>query len=988
MKMTDTQRRVRRAALLAGAAVALAMPAMVPVHAVAQEAGALEEIVVTGSRIRAPNLVSTSPVTAVTGEDIKAQGVTRVEDLVNSLPQAFAAQGGQVSNGSTGTATVNLRGLGSSRTLVLIDGRRLMPGDPSVPSPDLNFIPSSLVQRVDVNTGGASAVYGSDAIAGVVNFIMERDFEGVRVDVQHGFYMHHNENDDVQSIIRAKSASASVPTDFAVPDSNVTDGEQSEATLVIGANSADGKGNVTAYAGYREIKAVLQGDRDFSACSLNSGDVFTCGGSGTAYPARFGNWVVDPAGPGNTFRARNASTDVYNFGPTNYYQRPDERYVLGAFAHYEIQPWADVYADVMYMDDRSIYQIAPGGIFAGTFSVNCDNPFMTPTQQQQLCGANAGTQNNFTGTIARRNIEGGGRQGDMRHSAYRFVTGVRGDITDEWNYDAYLQYGATSFNRAQTGFFQTQKIRNALIARRDANGNIVCQAAIDGSDTSCVPYNIFKIGGVTQEALDYLETPSYATGNTEEMILSASLAGDLTNYGVVSPFATSGVGVAFGIEYRSEYLDSASDYTAAAGLLNGSGGASLPVEGDFDTKEIYGEIRIPLVEDKPFAQSLELDAGFRYSEYSSVGSTDAYKAGLIWSPVSDLRFRGSFQRAVRAPNILELYDPQVVQLDGSTDPCAGLSAGDALVARCAQAFGLTAAQVLAIEENPASQYNGQNGGNPNLDPETSDTYSIGVVLTPEFAPGLTVSFDYFDIKVEDYISGIGADLIISRCLETLDPYFCGLVNRDANGSLWLSDQGYITNTTLNTGSLKTTGIDVNIDYSLDLEDVGLNNAGSLAFTMAGTWLDTLKTQPLPNDKAYDCTGYYGTVCGTPNPEWRHKARLTWTTPITGLTLSTQWRYYSKAELDATSDQPGLNNPAQVAGTDLKLGTQNYFDATITYQFLESYTLRIGANNIFDRDPPLTGSANCPTGPCNGNTWPQVYQDAMGRYVFVGLTAKY
>jgi iron complex outermembrane receptor protein len=954
------------------------------------------EIVVTGSRIPTPNLTSVSPVTAIGSADIKAQGVTRVEDMINSLPQAFAAQGGSISNGSNGTATVNLRGLGASRTLVLIDGRRLGPGNPSSATSavaDLNFIPGSLVERVDVLTGGASAVYGADAVAGVVNFIMKKDFEGVQVNAQWQTYQHSQHSDHLQSIIKAKAAGANDPSQFALPNSNVRDGDGAEVTLTFGVNSPDGKGNVTAYASYRRINAILEGNRDFSVCTLNSGADFSCGGSGTASPARVGNFTVS----GNTFRARNATTDVYNFGPTNYFQRPDERYTLGAFAHYQIADWAEAYSQVMFMDDRSVAQIAPGGIFAGTFSINCDNAFLTAAQQAQLCPATPGsTTAKFTGIVAKRNIEGGGRQSDFRHSSYRYVVGLKGDLSDNWNYDAYLDYTATQFTAGQTAYFQTQRINNALIAKKNAAGAIVCQSVIDGTDTSCVPYNIFQEGQVTAAALNYLQVPSYNLGNASERVANLTFGGDLGAYGIKSPWASDGVGVAFGGEYRREHVDFVADFVATAGLLNGAGGASPPINKSFDVYELYGETRIPIAQDQPWAKSLSMELAYRYSDYSYGISTNTYKVGGDWAPIDGLRLRGSYQRAVRAPNIVELYGPQNVVLDGTTDPCAGLTAGAALVAQCAKAFNLTTAQVLAIEKNPANQYLGLTGGNPNLDPELSDTVTFGFVAQPSFAPGLNFSADWFDIKVDKYISGIGADTIIKQCVDTLNPFFCGLVHRDAGGSLWLSNQGYVIDTTLNTGSLHTTGVDFAANYRTSLDILGLNDMGSVSFALATTWLDKLETQSLPGGQSVDCSGLYGAICSglggsnAPNPEWRHKFRATWNTPFPlDLALSAQVRYYSQVDLDLTSSQPllGGSAPATTPLTDLKLGARTYLDLLAAFTIKDNYNFRMGVNNVLDKDPPLNGASNCPSGPCNGNTFPQLY-DALGRYFFVGVTADF
>ena len=960
--------------------------ALLATQAQAQGANEVQEVIVTGSRIPQPNLTSISPVTSINAADIRAQGVTRVEDMINSLPQAFASQGSMYSNGANGTATVSLRGLGSSRTLVLVDGRRLMPGDPGSSAADLNFVPSALVERVEVLTGGASSTYGADAVAGVVNFLMQRNFEGFKVDVQYSTYQHKNDNDGIQAIIKARQAGAADKSQFVVPSSNVWDGDGVAVSVAFGANTSDDKGNITAYATWRYINPILQGNRDYSTCTFFSGDAFTCGGSGTASPARFGSFVVDPAGPGNTFRAR-TSADVYNYGPTNYYQRPDERYNLGAYAHYDVADWATAYMDVMFMDDRSVAQIAPGGVFAGAYSVNCDNPLMTLAQQTQLCGADAGKATLKSLTVAKRNVEGGPRQSDIRHSAYRIVLGLKGDLSDAWSYDTYLQYGTATASETRTGYFLVPNIKNALIARRNTAGQIVCQSVIDGTDRACVPYNIYQLNGVTPEALNYLEVDSAGIGELAQTVVSGSVTGQLGEFGIKSPFAEEGVGVAFGVEYREESASSKSDYVAAQGLLSGTGGASPPISGGFDVYEMFGEARIPLAANLPFVEELSLELGYRFSDYAAQ-STSTYKIAGDWGVLDGLRLRAGFNHAVRAPNISDLFAPQNVVLDGTTDPCAGLTAANPLVAKCAQAFGLTTAQVLAIEKNPAPQYNGLNGGNPNLKPEEADTYTAGIVYQPSFLPGFNASVDYFNIMIEDAIGGVGADLAINRCVSTLDPFFCSLVKRDAQGSLWLSNQGYIINTRLNTGSTSTAGVDVNLNYRRDLADFGLDGYGGLSFDFVGTWLDSLKTSPLPGDPEYDCSGLYGTTCGTPNPEWRHKFRVNWATPFFGdLQVGLQWRYFSEVTLDAFDSDPQLNSVDLQYPTDETLASQSYFDLTASFKVRDNYTIRMGVNNVLDEDPPLIGGSACPTGPCNGNTYAQVY-DAAGRYLFIGLKADF
>jgi outer membrane receptor protein involved in Fe transport len=965
--------------------------------------GEVSEIVVTGTRIPSPNLTSIAPVTTVGNADIKAQGVTRIEDITNSLPQVFAGQGSSISNAASGTATVDLRGLGSSRTLVLIDNRRLMPGDPVVPAADLNFIPAALVERVDVLTGGASATYGADAVAGVVNFIMLKNFEGVRIDAQYSGYQHDNHESAIQAVVRTAAAHASNPAQFALPAHNITDGEGSEVTMILGANAPDGKGNVTAYAAYRQNNPILEGERDFSSCTLNSGTTFAqfgCGGSGTAYPARAGSFIVDPT-TFNTFRPR-TSADVFNFGPQNYFVRPDERYNLGAFAHYEIAPWAEAYMDTMFMDDRSTAQIAAGGIFAGTFSINCANPLLSaqergllPSTTGATCAANpTGT---FTGTVARRlqPSEAGGRQTDFRHTDYRIVIGLRGDLGKSWTYDGYMQYGSVQLSQEQTGNLNSTRIQQALNVVNTPTG----PQCAPGADAGCVPLNLFTAQFISPAALKFLDATSFAVGNTNERVVSLAFTGKLGDYGIKSPWANDGVGVALGAEYRREHLDSTADFLSANGLVNGNGAASPPVNGGFDVYELFGEARVPLISDMPFAKDVSLELGYRFSDYSSVGNTNTYKVSGEWEVVDGVRFRAGYNRAVRAPNVIELFAPQNVGLDGTSDPCAGLTAGNPLVATCASVFHLTTAQVLAIEKNPANQYNGQFGGNPNLKPETSDTYTAGVVFQPKFIPGLNVSVDYFNIKVDQFIAGLGANLIINQCLTTQNPFFCNLVHREpGNNSLWLDPTGFIQDTTLNTGSLQTTGIDLNVSYRTDLSNFGLGDSGSISASMVGTWLDSLKTQPLPGGPSYDCKGLYGTVCAGPNgegpaPVWRHKLRVTWTTPYSygdwfkSLSLSAQWRYYSGVKLDAYSSDPQLNNPGLQYQTDRALASRSYLDLTANFTVHNNLNFRVGVNNVFDKDPPIIGASNCPVGACNGGTYPQVY-DALGRYFFVGLTADF
>lgn len=972
------------------------------------------EIVITGSRISQPNLTSVSPVTVVGSQDVQLQGITRSEDLLNRLPQVFAAQGSAISNGASGTATVDLRGLGAQRTLVLIDGRRLMPGDIASPTPDLNFIPSALIDRVEVYTGGASAVYGADAVAGVVNFIMQRNFEGFRVDAQYSFYQHENDNDRAQTTIRNRLAQGGSPAFFRLPERDVTDGYGREITAVIGSNSADGRGNVTAYASWRNIDPVVQSNRDYSACALNTSAAsptgFTCGGSGTTAPARF----ITAGGTGRDLtidrttgavRAYNANTDAFNFAPYNFYQRNDERYTLGAFAHYELSPMADVYGQFMFMDNRTNAVIAPSGIFLQTVNVNCTGNPLLPTTGAlftALCGPTV-DQNPVTPgiqtdadavtpgqqaavAIGRRNVEGGGRNNDLRHTDYRIVLGVRGDVGQGWRYDAYAQFGRVLFKSTYFNDFSVARVGRALDIVAGPTGAPVCRSALSGLDAACVPYNIFNLTGPSQAALDYLQTPGFQDGTTEETVVSASVTGDLGQYGLRSPFATDGVGVALGAEYRREFLERRVDTAFRTGDLAGQGGATLPIQGDFDLYELFGELRIPLASDMPFIRSLNLELGYRFSDYNLGFDTSTYKVAGEWAPIDGLRFRAGYNRAVRAPNIVELFSSQNVVLDGTDDPCAG-AAPRFNLAQC-QRTGVTAAQYGNIIPNTSNQYNGLTGGNPNLAPEVADSRTLGVVWTPSFLPRFSVSVDYYNIELEGRIGGVGADLALEQCGLTGDPFFCSLIVRaPGTGSLWLSNNGYVIDTNLNTGALEVSGVDIEANYRFEFADFGFtsfaSNYGGLSLNYVGSYLDEYRAQPLPNSDSFDCAGQYGAICtGTgvatsaPLNRYRHQARATWNTPWR-VTASVNWRYLS--EVDNSNGTSGLQ--------DSTLDARHYFDLSAVYRAWTGVAFRVGVNNVFDRDPPLVGSASCPAGPCNGNVYSQTY-DALGRYFFFGVSADF
>ncbi|MBN9478746.1 MAG: TonB-dependent receptor [Bordetella sp.] len=968
-----------------------------------EQVSQVSDIVVTGSRLRQPNLTTTSPVTQVTGEDIDVQGVTRVEDLVSQLPQAFAAQNSTVANGASGTATVSLRNLGSSRTLVLIDGKRMGYGSPEDDAADLNQIPGQMVERVEVLTGGASAVYGSDAIAGVVNFIMRRNFEGVEIDASYGFYQHNNDYDgvgDLRSVIAGRAQTN--PSQFQLPDDNVQTGFSREVNILMGVNAPDDRGNITLYAGYRKNNKVLGRDYDYSSCSLGgqSGNAFTCGGSGTSFPGQFTDfatyaYTVDASG---NFIPYTAGLHAYNFGPLNYFQRPDERYTLGAFGHYDVTDKVELYTQLMFSDYSTVAQIAPSGNFFGEFAngfrttdgsslISCDNPLLSD-QQRNAVGCAPGQQVDMY--IGRRNVEGGGRQSDLRYQAYRGVLGARGDLNDAWSYDLAIQYSRSQYTQVYRNEFSNTRLARALDVVTDpSTGNPVCSSVLAGIDADCVPYNIFRSGGVTQQALDYLQVPLIATGWTTQQVVTGSLTADLGSYGLKSPWATRGVQAAFGAEYRRDALDLTPDVSFTSGDGAGQGGAKMGLNGANQVYDLFLEAQVPIAEGMAFADQLSVDLAYRHSEYELGGGTDSWKIGGDWAPVPSVRFRASAQRAVRAPNVIELFTAQGFNLfDMDADPCdknaAGTYAGDAAC------IGTNPWQVRPDQavsmgiSSPSGQYNFLQGGSTSLTPEESDTLTLGVVFTPEFLPGFNLTLDYFNIEIDNLISSIGAQNSLDACYTAGLAAACANIERNANGQLWVGI-GNVVDLNTNIGGLKTSGLDIAANYSIDLADFGWDRAGRLGFAMVGTLLNSLETDTglgFANSK-YDCAGFYANQCGVPNPEWRHRFRVDWQTPIEGLNMNGTWRYYGEAEIAVLGADGSLNN-APANRLDRVLDSQNYFDLAGTWQMRDNVSLRAGVNNVFDSDPPLSYSVGT-TG--NNNTYPQLY-NAMGRYFFFGVTANF
>ena len=799
--------------------------AAIPFSALAQDD--VEEVVVTGTRIADPNVTSSSQITSIDGEELLVRGITRVEDYLNDLPQISPGQSITNSNGASGTATANLRNLGCSRTLVLMNGRRMVSGTTGGGNcADLNTVPTLLLDKVEVLTGGASSVYGSDAVAGVVNFILDDEFVGMKSSFYHGFYQHKNDNKSLRDLVASY--------DYALAPKDVTTGDTEKVSVAFGGEIDGGKGHITAFMEHTDTKPILQGEYDISACALRSG-FSGCGGSSTIPPGRwadFGGYTaggfvnVDPTITGVDFKVLGnefvpRAGQAYNYNPTNFFQRPDDRFNSGFFGKYEVSDNAEVYVDMTYMKSESNAQIAYSGTFGNITSLPCYNAFLSEQQYNAACGDWTGMGGDHAPDFAsgaaalaylanldlavgdgsilgykaplyslKRNVEGNPRQSIFAYKSFTQTVGVRGDINDNWSYDAYYQTSNVVYNNEYRNDLSVTAINRAVDVV-SVNGVPTCVSALNGTDSTCVPYNLFQGGlpgdqgiqGVLdggQELQSYIANSTYINGDGEQTTFTAYVTGD-TGYSI--PGAPGNVSVVAGFESRELSSDFRPDLPSRTGDRSGSGGATLPLGGTYDVDEFFVELGIPVTD------TVSMDAGFRSADYSTGNDTTAMKLGAFWTVNDKVSVRGSFQTSQRHANLAELYQgigQGLVDLD--YDPCGiDPDTGAAPIATQAQCenTGLPANLYGTDLKSPADQYNIQTGGNPNVNPEESESITIGVVLNP--MDGLTLTVDYFDITVEDGIGTVSPKTALDKCIETGAAAFCNLINRNpVNGSLWLT----------------------------------------------------------------------------------------------------------------------------------------------------------------------------------------------------------
>ncbi|HVY86337.1 MAG TPA: TonB-dependent receptor [Caulobacterales bacterium] len=1007
--------------MLAGLALCAASPALAQSAQTGQPTAGDEEIVVTGSRLANRGFDAPTPVAVIGQEEVQLSGTQNIENLLSASPQFVpSTNGGATANTVPGgNANVNLRNFGPQRNLVLVNGRRFAIQGPDQ-TVDLNTIPSALIARTEIVTGGSSAVYGSDAITGVVNFIMRDDYEGVEASYQ-----------------RSWDSPTETPTD--------------SIDLTLGGNIDNGRGNVTVSFNYLNRRPITRaGMGGWTRDSLSDGCVtaasyrsdgagvpltpgpgqtcrqaggipgFIAGGSGDIPNGRFSgipipgssssNAALDAAyaaaglsamsafgftfnNAGDTARPALDPQDRYNLALENYLVVPQERYMVNTFAHYDFADKITGYLEVHFSNNTVNQQLAPTNI-GGTYLLNVNNPYLSPQMQEvlhQLDLRETSTTTVTTGTATytnapndglaamthgRRLVELGDRFNSSERVAWRVATGFRGDLGDlspnflrDLHYDVYYLYARTDETDLQSGNASKSRFQAALL--RQGASAPVCDTFGATMSAACV--NAIRISATN-------------VTKAETQGAAATLTGSLFD------MPAGPVDFAFGTEWRESSARFVPDSFLASGDVVGFNPA-LPTNGSESVKEVFGEVRVPILAHVPMAERLNVNAAYRYSDYDlkGVGGVDTYSYGVEWSPVEDLVFRGQFQHAIRAPNVGELFGGNQTNFNNATDPCGALAADTSTAVRnVCVATGVPSANVFtaAVQSTSGSLIPNVSGGNPNVGPEESDTKTFGIVARPRFLPGFVASIDWYDIDLDGAIAPLGGGLanVLNLCYNIIrdasSPYCQAVQRNPADGSITQPYAVQLTNG--NTGGIKTSGVDFAASYDTDLNWTLLGHTTSINVTTNWTHTDEFILTPIqafPN-VTNDCTGAFGQTCGEPVPEWKGVSRVTLTAGP--LALSLRHRFIGEVTDDryALPVARGATPPAYDSLSKPVIEAQHYFDVSFRYDIGERLELFGGVNNVEGKDPPVVASASI-----RANTWPATY-DILGRQFFLGATVQF
>jgi len=975
------------------------------------------EIVITGTLIRNPNLVASAPVTVVGQEEMRLRQTNVAEEVLRTIPGAAPGIGAQVNNGANGSAFVNLRSLGANRNIVLLDGVRLVPADLQG-RVDLNIIPLALVDRVDVLTGGASSTYGADAIAGVINFVTRNDFAGMDLSVSDQITQRG-------------------------------DGNTFRTDLTIGANFDDGRGNAVLSIGYQESDPVYQGgDRPWSNLALSSGAPgnLVSAGSSTTAPSRFefgggNNQQVSPDGLG-----LQPYYLPYNFNPYNIFQVPFKRYNMFGAAHYDITNHLTVYGRGIFSDNTIDQIIAPSGVFGSTVTIPINNAFMSAAQRNYFCAngdfnpAVAGNQTltpaecaaaanpalrpgdaayrQFRVGLRRRTPEVGPRITDFHTQTFDFRAGIRGDITDKIGFDVFAARGHSDRVNTIQNYVLLSRTQQALLASSTTS-------CFDTSN-SCVPMNIFgQTGTITSAMSDFLTQDSTVQIKSQLSQIHGTINGDTP----LQLWAKNPVSFAVGAEYRKNHAQRNSDsLSKQPGELGGAGGALPDINGGYDVYEGFTEVIAPIVSDKPFADELQVEAGIRRSRYTIDApgtpkfSTTTWKIAGDWAPVRDIKIRANYQHAVRAPNIAELFTPIATGLTNlNTDPCAGAAPlNNANLRAICLAQGAPAGSIGTITNPSSGQALLTAGGDLTLRPETANTWTVGTVLRPRFLPGFSATIDYYKIRITHAITLPTPDDLINNCFGNITAASassvpCTIIRRNPIlGTLDGSPAevpGLFAQLS-NSGKITTDGIDVTFDYRRKLGTI-MGAPAKIALNFGGNWTNSQKFQAVYHTSPKlpvqslnrECVGLYSANCGFPAgallPKYTFNQRTTLS--LGRVDLSVLWRHIDKMRYEPILSQlfsgtinstpttsPFYGGPGTFNGETVnfnRIPAANYFDWTTRFNVSEHFDLTFTVQNLFDKQPPIVGNTAGTTTQNTGNTFPSTY-DPLGRRFAAGARIKF
>jgi outer membrane receptor protein involved in Fe transport len=949
-----------------------------PAHAQEKKAEKVESVVITGTRITTPGTTSNSPISSLNAAEIQSSQPVAVEEFFKGLPAAVPAVGAGTNNGTGGAATIDLRGLGANRTLVLLNGRRIVPFN-LAGVVDTNSIPVALLSRVDLMTGGASVVYGADAISGVVNFNLKKNFKGFEVNSSLG-------------------------------TSDKGDAQRMRTDVTFGASLDDGRGNVALSLGKTKVDPFTQAQRPWSQKGLAS----TTGlvqGSGTTSPAAItiakgtggtdtlvGAWQIDPK-TGTLVQPVNS----FNFNPDNYYNTGMDRSQATALANYKIDDNFEVYSEVFYTNSAVTSQLASTGTFGSTFDVPVGNPWIPQTMRDQIClrrGIPAASCVEGNTTIVpmlvdRRFTELGPRINNYETKTYQYTLGLKGELYGSWNYDAYWSRGASDQTSVRKNWGSFNKMKQSL--------NAVSKTTCVNTSGGCVPLNAFGAdGSITPAMAQYINMDGITLQNVTQDVAAFSTSGDLGST-LQSPWAKQPITVSLSAEQRKSTAGSSADEGAQSGDLAGAGGANPNRIGSFKMQELAMEANIPLLKNVTFARNLGLEIGYRKTEFkTSAQQRDygSYKYGGEWEPVKSLRLRGMVQLATRAPNINELFAPVVTGLNNlAIDPCQGNLINQAqantagTLSNLCRLTGVPAGAIGSVSTPSAGQINRLSGGNPNLAPEEAKSKTIGFVIEP--LPKMAISLDYYKIDITKAITTPAVADILDGCYSTkFNPSFafnasCASIGRNINNGTLngpSSESKGVAVQLSNLGVVQVSGYDLNVAYQLGLNQLGLNaKYGKLDLSLNINKAKSNLFQATPASINRDCLGYYSVSCGGPSYKTKFNQRTTWA--MGDFTLGYNLRYLGSVEIEKLANITKADGTKTFLPAYSKIDAYSYLDLNASWNFNKTIKLSLSITNATNKKPPFVGNTVSTTGVNAGNTFPTFY-DVVGRYYTLGATFKF